>query len=58
MSTCAGVCGAIKNYLVYNTATLALKPLNDGACAVVAGSLFHNLTVPVSRFERVSGLRV
>ena len=39
--TCAGVCGAIKIDLVYNNATLALNPLNDGACAVVAGSLFH-----------------
>ena len=29
----------------YNDATLALKTLSDGACAVVAGSLFHNLTV-------------
>ena len=31
--------------LVYNNATMALKALSDGACAVVADSLFHNLTV-------------
>ena len=42
---CAGVCGAIKNDLVYSNATLALKAFSDGACAVVADSLFHNLTV-------------
>ena len=34
------VCGAIKNDSVYSDATLS-----DGACAVVAGILFHNLTV-------------
>ena len=33
---CAGVCGAIKNDLVYSNATLALKAFSDGACAVVA----------------------
>ena len=42
---CAGVCGAIKNDLVYNNATLALNAFSDGDCAVVADSLFHNLTV-------------
>ena len=31
--------------LVYNNATMALKALSDGACAVVDDSLFHNLTV-------------
>ena len=31
--------------MVYSDATLALKALSDGACDVVAGSLFHNLTV-------------
>ena len=36
---------AIKNDLVYNNATLAIKPFSAGACAVVAGSLFRNLTV-------------
>ena len=36
---------AIKNDLVYNNATLALKGFSDGDCAVVADSLFHNLTV-------------
>ena len=39
------MCGAIKNDLVYNNATLALKAFSDGDCAVVADSLFHNLTV-------------
>ena len=29
----------------YSNATLALKAFSDGACAVVADSLFHNLTV-------------
>ena len=29
----------------YNNATQALKALSDGACAVVAGSLFHNITI-------------
>ena len=29
----------------YSDATLALKAFSDGACAVVADSLFHNLTV-------------
>ena len=43
---CAGVvCGAVKNDSVDNDATPALNALSDGACAVVAGSLFHNLTV-------------
>ena len=37
---CAGVCGAIKYDSVYNDATLAIKALSDGACAVVAGSVF------------------
>ena len=43
----AGVCGtiSIKNDLVCSNATLALKAFSDGACAVVADSLFHNLTV-------------
>ena len=36
------MCGAFKNDSVYNDATLALKALSD-ACAVVAGSLLHNL---------------
>ena len=40
-----GVCGSLKNYSGYDDATLALTALNDGACAVVDGSLFHNLTV-------------
>ena len=44
--------GAIKSDSVYNDATLASKALSDGACAVVAGSLFHNLTVLWS-FNRV-----
>ena len=39
------MCGAIKKYSVYSDATLALKTLSDGACAVGAGSLFHNVTV-------------
>ena len=39
------VFGAIKNDSIYNDATLALKALSAGACAVVADSLFHNLTV-------------
>ena len=40
---CAGLCGAIKNDLVYNNeglhsnATLALRTLSDGACAVRSG---------------------
>ena len=42
---CAGECGAITNDLVYNNATLALKAFSDGACVVVADSIFHNLTV-------------
>ena len=41
----AGVFGAIKIDFVYNNATLALNALRDGACAIVADSLFHNLTV-------------
>ena len=36
---------AIKNDTAYKDTTLALKTLSDGASAVVAGSLFHNLTV-------------
>ena len=28
-----------------NSAHIRLKTLSDGACAVVAGSWFHNLTV-------------
>ena len=36
------MCGAIKNDSIYNDAS---KALGDGACAVVARSLFHNLTV-------------
>ena len=42
---CAGVCGAIKNDLVYNNSTLALKAFSDGDCAVVADSLFDNLVL-------------
>ena len=42
---CRCGCGDIKIDLVYNNASLALKALSDGACAVVADSLFHNLTV-------------
>ena len=43
---CAGVCGAIVQIdLVYNNATLALKAFSDGAGAVMADSLFHNLAV-------------
>ena len=45
MCNCAGVCSAINNDSVYNDATLTLKMLSDGACPVVTGSLFHNLTV-------------
>ena len=46
MCICAGVCGAIKSDLVYNNEGLTItQTLSDGACAVVAGSLFHNLTV-------------
>ena len=39
------MCGTNKNDLVYNNATLALKAFSDGDSAVVADSLFHNLTV-------------
>ena len=39
------MCGAIENDSVYNDVTLALRALSDGACNVVAGSLFHNLTL-------------
>ena len=39
------MCGAIKNDVIYNNATLALKAFSDGESAVVAGSLFHNVTV-------------
>ena len=39
------MCGTIKHDLVYSNATLALKAFSDGDCAVVADSLFHNLTV-------------
>ena len=45
MYLCRCVCGTNKNDLVYNNATLAVKAFSDGACAVVADSLFHNLTV-------------
>ena len=38
-------CGAIKNDSVYGEATMTLKSSSGGACAVVAGSLFHNMTV-------------
>ena len=33
------------NDSVYNDANLAYKALSGGACVVVAGRLFHNLTV-------------
>ena len=42
MCICAGV---INNDLVYSNATLTLMAFSDGACAVVADSLCHNLTV-------------
>ena len=41
--------GAIKND--YGMFTMTLKTLSDGACAVVAGSLLHNLTVLLEEWE-------
>ena len=41
---------AIKNDSVYNNTSLEMS---DGACAVVADRLFHNLTVGVAYLERM-----